>query len=135
VISQIVAGLATIALAASPACEAKKQEHKGQPASLNNILVNNGSLAITKKFHPTIRATSPTKSCTYWLYYDIPNPTPNNDVVEVLRVHETKGILTVNLGTKYGFTYTDNKTGKLVIKRHSRPTRFVTKGCGNWRKK
>lgn len=138
-ISQIVAGLATIALAASPACEAKESKpdkpRGNPPAALNHVLVNNGSLKITKRFHPTIRATAPTKSCTYWLYYDIPNPTPTNDVVEVMRVHETKGILIVNLGTKYGFTYTDNKTGELVIKRHTRPTKFVSKGCGPWRKK
>lgn len=134
-ISQIVAGLATIALAASPACEAKKQEHRGQPAPLNKILVNNGSLAITKKFHPTIRATAPTKSCTYWLYYDIPNPTPSNDVVEVVRVRAPKGILVVNLGERFDFVYTSNTTGKAVVKTHTRATKFTTKGCGNWRKK
>ena len=109
-------------------CDAERARSAATP-----VITKSGDYDISTLKHKNLHATKPTKDCEYWVLYDIPDPRPGYDAVELQHV-TTSQPTSVNLNKRYSFTYTDAK-GKRQWPKNVRATTFVTKGCGPWYKK
>jgi hypothetical protein len=97
------------------------------------VFTASGDYNITMKFHPKIRALKPTSDCEYWILWDIPGAPAGADAVQLKHSNNGAVKVTVDLGKKYTFNYTD-QFGRKKHKKDVRGSTFVTKGCGKWYK-
>lgn len=141
-IGQIVAVIATIALAAAGGCSPKttapRDDSTIKPGTKKvspYVVGPTGIVRITDKFHPRIKMTKGgSKGCRWMIYYAIPNPKDGYDKVVLAKGNPGYGIDGVDLGKKYKFHYTNTITRERVKKR-ARGTHFETTECSTWRRR
>jgi hypothetical protein len=136
VISQILAGLSAVALAAAGGCGPETGKKPAQDATKPVISSANGEHRITERLHRKVRTKGEiSKPCKVWILWDIPNGKRGYDAVELGVKSYGKGAeITLDLGKKYDFNYTDPETRRKVYKKRTRATTLVTSGCPEWYK-
>jgi len=134
VISQILAGLSAIALAAAGSCGPETGKEPAQEAGTPVISSINGEHRITKKLWRDVQTKPLTRTCTVWILWDIPNGKPGYDAVELAQKTYHQGVVKLDLGKRYDFSYTDPSTRNKVFKKRTRATALITKGCPAWYK-